>query len=790
MMMLYNFILASRNIKRQKFYSAINILGFALGIAVFFFISVYIVDQMSYDRWVENADRVYRLEKGEWAATGSAYGPYMHREYPEVESVARVIPGSRGALLQYGSFSFPGNRIIYADSSIFDIISFKFIAGNPQTALTDPHSIVLTESLALNIFGTTNNVIGRVLRIHDMTQLQVTALIEDVRHFHIPGNAIVPFHLLTEFYPDNENLLYYWGGWNFITFVLLAPETDVAHLEKKINEAFHSEILAEIGLDTEKDYFLRPFRDIYFANDVRHEPPVLHGNMQNIKMFLAIAVFILLIAIVNFVNLSTARSSLRSHEVGIRKLLGSNRISLVLQIIAESVVITTFAVVLALVFLETGLPWFNDFAGTTFRLRDLNFPAIVGLLLLCSAFVGVLSGIYPSLYLTASMPVDVVKGDTVKGKKGAFFRKALIIFQFLISISLIIATMVIHEQLRFMQRKDSGIMLEQTLVVRLNQQIFKRLDAFKQQLEEHSGTIDVGFSAQIPGSVTWQETANVNELGDRQYTLMPVSANYPEMMGMELLSGNFFTEDYQSEAGIAVLFNEQAVRYFGYKGDYEEVVGQPFKDTFNDYRIVGVVRDFHYNSLHNSIGPLVILWTKTSLNYANIRINANNMPEAISHINKVWKEFSPVIPFEYFFLDDVYMSKYDQDKQLSQIFLIFSAFAILIACLGLFGLASFMAERRMREMAVRKVMGARTSNLVILMSKDFLKLVILAFVVAAPISFYFLHEWLNTFPYRIHIPWIPFAFALLSAMVVTFITVSYHAIRVSNVNPGDVLKYE
>ncbi len=789
-MILYNFILALRNLKRQLFYSAINILGFALGIAVFFFIAVYIVDQVAYDRWVEKSDRIYRLEKGEWAATGSAFGPFMQLKYPEVEAAARVIPGSRGTLLQYGETTFPGNRIMFADSTIFDIISFNFIAGNPATALTEPHSIVLTESLAVTIFGTTHNVIGRVLRIHDMMPLQVTGLIEDIRHFHIPGNAIVPFHLMAEFYPDTENILDNWGGWNYITFVLLAYNTDIAHLEEKINDAFYEEVREEFGMELDKDFFLRPLKDIYFANEVRHEPPILHGNKQNVRMFLAIAVFILLIAIVNFINLSTARSSLRSREVGIRRLLGSHRGSLVLQFLTESVVITTFAVVLALVLLEAGLPWFNDFADTSFRLRDMNLPAILGLLLLSSTIVGVFSGIYPALYLTAFVPVDVIKGDVVRGKRGAFFRKALIIFQFLISVSLIIATMVIYRQLTYMQEKESGMDMEQVLVVGLNQQVFPRWEAFQQQLMEYPGVTDVALSAQLPGSITWQETANVNDMGDRQYTLMPVNANYPAMMELELLAGRLFSEDYQSEAGNAVLFNEQAVRYFGYEGSYEEVVGKPFNDAFNSYRIIGVVRDFHYNSLHNPIGPLVILWTETSLNFANIRVNANNIPEAISHIEKVWKEFSPVIPFEYFFLDDVFLSHYDQDKQLSHIFMIFSVFAILIACLGQFGLASFMAERRMREMAVRKVMGARMSNLVLLMLKDFLKLVGVAFLLAAPLSVYFLHEWLDTFPYRISLSWLPFAISLLMALAVTVITVSYHAIRVSNVNPGTVLKYE
>lgn len=785
--MLYAFLLALRNLQRQKFYAGINILGFALGIAVFFFISVYIIDQYSYDRWVDKADRVYRLEKGDWAVTGSAYGPYMDREFAEVEATARVSPGSRSTLLQYGEASFPGNRIMFADSAIFDIISFSFIAGDPKTALTEPRSIVLTESLAATIFGTTQNAMGRVLRIADMMPLKVTGLIHDISHFHIPGNAILPFHLMKEFYPESVDFLYRWDGWNYSTFVLLTPAVNVSRLEEKINDAFYEQIQTVFGMQAEKDFFLRPLRDIYFANDIKHEHLVLHGSMQHVRMFLAIALFILLIAIVNFVNLSTARSSLRSREVGIRRLLGSRRSSLVLQFLTESVIITAFAVVLALVLLEVGLPWFNQFAGTSFLLGDMNILALVGLLLLSSAIVGVFAGIYPSLYLTSFLPVDVLKGDVIRGNKGAFFRKALIIFQFLISISLIIATIVIRDQLKYMQEKDSGLAMENTLVMSLNQTLFSRWDAFRQQLAEHPGVMDAGMSAQLPGSVTWQETANVNDMGNQQYTMMPVNAEYGAILGLEVLAGRLFSREYLSEERVAILLNEQAVSYFGYAGTYEDVVGQPFT---NSYRIVGVVRDFHYNSLHNPVGPLVILWDEDRMNHAHIRISGDNIPETILHIESVWQEFSPVIPFEYHFLEDVYLSKYDQEKQLSRIFMIFTAFAIVIACMGLFALASFMAERRMREMAIRKVMGAQMHNLVLLMLKDFLKLVILAFIMAAPLSWYVLHEWLSTFPYRTVMNVMPFVIALLTALLVTIITVSFHVVRVSKVNPGLVLKYD
>lgn len=786
-MLLYNIILAIRNLQRQKFYSAINILGFALGIAVFFYIAVYILDQYAYDRWVEKSERIYRLEKGEWAATGTAFGPFLLREFPEVENMARISSGRRGILLQHGDVSFPRNHVLFADSTVFDIFSFSFLEGNPATALTEPRSIVLTESLAEKIFGTTSHVIGRTLRIADRMPVRVTGLIEDILHFHLPGNALIPFHLLAEFYPEDDDFLYQWGSWNYSTFLLMTPGADMAHFETKINDAIFKEMQEAFGIETERDFFVRPLQDIYFANDIRHEPPVLHGSKQNVGMFLAVSLFILLIAVVNFINLSTARSSLRAKEVGIRRLLGSHRSSLIMQFLTESVVITAFSVLLALVILETGLPWFNQFAETSFRLGDMEFYNIVFLLALSSLVVGLFSGIYPALYLTSFIPVKVLKGETTRGQKGAFFRKALIVFQFVISVSLITATLVINDQLQYMQKEESGLDMDNTLVLNLNQHILPRWETFSNQLSAHPDVVATSLSAQLPGTVTWQESADVNDLGAQQYTLMPVNAEYPAMMGVDLLAGRLFSREYQSEERVAVLLNEQAVGYFGYEGRYEDIVNQPFTNSF---QVVGIVRDFHYNSLHNPIGPLVILWDDARLNFAHVKMSGNNTAGVISHIETVWSEFSPSFPFEYQFLTDVYMAAYEKDRQLSQIFMIFSGFAIMIACLGLFGLASFMAERRLREMAVRKVMGAGMKDIVMLMLKDFLKLVALAFVIATPLTWHYLQEWIHTFPYHTHITVVPFLISLAFALAITIITVSYHAIRVSNVSPGMVLKHE
>ncbi len=785
-MVLYNLKLAARILYRQKFYGIITILGFALGIAVFLFISIYILDHYSYDRWVDKRDRIYRLEKADWAVLGTAYGPFMVRTLPEVENAARVSAGRHHSVLQHKDDLFSVNNIVFADSTITDIFSFSFIAGDPESALTNPRSIVLTKSLSQTIFRTTD-VMGNVLRFNDMENLVVTGVIEDVDHFHIETAGLMPFHLLDEFYHDDENFLNHWGNWNFLTYVLVAPNTDIEHLENKVNEIFYEEILATLGVEVERDFFLRPLSDVYFADDIKHVSPTLSGNKQTVRIFVAVAVFILLIAVVNFINLSTARSSLRAREVGVRRLLGSHRKNLVMQFLSESVLITTLAVILALVFVETGLPWFKSFADVSLHFIDIGFLSMAGILIAGTIIVGVFAGIYPSIYFTSFQPVDVLKGQTIRGKKGAFFRKALITFQFVISIILITSTIVISGQLRYMQEKDLGIRLEDNVVFSLNQQIFPRRDAFKSRLTEHHGISDIALSSQFPGQITWQESAMGNSDESKQYTMMTVDAEYLSMMGIEPLAGRIFSRDYPSDHQESIVLNEQAVRYFEYEGSYEDVVGQSFD---NGLRIIGVVPDFHFNSLHNTIAPLVILWNDERSYNATVNINSRHFAGAISYIETVWHEFAPAIPFEYNILEEMFDRNYKHEKQLNTIFKIFSVFAIVIACLGLFGLSSFMAERRTRELALRKVMGADMSKLVFLLLKDFLKLVALAFVIAAPISWLFLTDWLDNFPYSISITAMPFIIAAVVAVSITMITVSYHAIRASLVNPGNVLKYE
>ncbi len=782
----------TRFLFRQKYYTLINILGFALGISVFLLIVLFIIDQRSYDRWHEHSDHVYRLEKTDWALLGTAYGPFLKRSFPEVQSMTRVLTMHIYQTLSYDDTPFSAQDIIFADSTVFDMFSYRFLLGDPKTALTEPSSIVLTESLASNIFGRTD-VMGEMLRYGNDQHLMVTGVIEDVTHSHLRVTGIIPFHLLNRFYSHlDSDFLYQWGSWNYATFLRLEPVTNVGSLEEKINDAIYDELQMLYDAEIERDFFLRPLHDIYFSDDVKHAGPAESGNIQTVRLFLAIAVFILLIAVVNYVNLATARSSVRAREVGIQRLLGGQRPKLVLRFLIESFVITALAVFFALLIMEIAMPWYRDFTGTSITLYSLNPWLAIFSLLGGIVFVGMISGIYPALYLTSVAPIAIFRGNQSGGKKGAIFRKILIIFQFAISLVLITATVVINQQLSYMRNKDLGLELENRYLIRLEANTHQRWDAFQTALREHPEILGIGRSSQVPGYITWQESSTGNSQESKQHTTMQVNAEYLSMMGIETVAGRLFSRDYPSEHRHAVILNEQAVRYFEYEGSYEEIIGQNFKTgaVEHDLRIIGIVKDFHYNSLHNPIAPLVILWDDEGSYNVTLHIDPSSYREAVTHMEEVWMEFAPAIPFMIEPLGGLFMEFYQKDRLLQQIFVVFSFFAILIACLGLLGLASFMAEQRQKEMAIRKVVGAGLFQLAGLVLSSFLRLLVIAFVLSTPISFLLLNRWLETFPYQTSVGVLPYVIAASASLVITCFTVAYHAIKAASVAPGIVLKSE
>ena len=780
------FKIGLRSLLRERFYTVLNILGFAFGITTFAFVSIYVIDQYLYDRVHENADRIYRLEAsmeaGEWALTGTMQGPYLQETFPEVERVLRInsfMFSQSDVIVDDVPFHIPD--IIIADTTFFDFFQVEFIHGNPRYALNDKYSLVITRRQAETIFGHTD-VIGETVTMMGRMPLNITGVIENPMYTHLPYEAIAPIAVWEDF-SNHENVLYSFGQWNNFTFLRLQHGTNVQELEDKINKDFKRLLFEMVGGEIEADFYLRPLKDIYFADEVAFQPVVNLGNRRTVNAFALIAIFVLGIAVINFVNISTARAFNRAKEVGVKKLLGSTRPELMFQFLVESVLTTAFAVLLSLALLEVFFPGFRDLTGTNLHPMDAGLPMAVLIVALGVLVVGCLSGIYPSLYLTAFQPAAVLKGQKIPGKGGAIFRKLLIVFQFAVSVALISGTLIVFQQIAHM--KDQPLGFDMSNVVFFDFDLADRKDAFREAAMEHPDVLEVSFSNAVPGGVQWQESAEVSGVR-KQINFLPVHANFLPMLGIEPIAGRHFDPAMRSEHREVVIINEYAVNYLELEGSYQEIIGQEVNNT----KIVGIVPDFHFNSPHQALGPLVISWDEHTSFKASVRMSGHNTADVMGHLETVNREFMPYRTFRAQFLDAFFNRHYADEERFGTIVLIFAAFALMIACLGLFGLASYMVGQRTREVSIRKVMGAASSRIYLLLLKDFLILFAIGFILALPVTWFFMENWLDTFPYTIQIGLTPFLLGGLFAVIITILTVSYHALKLSKTNPAEALKHE
>lgn len=773
-----------RALLKQRFYSFLNIVGFGLGITVFCFVCIYVIDQYLYDRWNPERDHIYRLETETWALTGTMMGPYLQERIPELEQFVRIdIRIGRNADVVAGEQIFVIPNLIMADSTFFDFFPMKFLAGVPQQALTNDRSIILTKSQAMNVFGRTD-VIGESLRFRNKYTMMVTGVVEDVRYSHFPISAIIPFHFLEELSGD-PNILNEFGGWNYFTFFKLNPLADAALTGEKVTRALGEYYFEQTGEHTERVFTLFPYSGIYFSDHIVHEFSILHGSLRMVNAFALLAVFVLVIAIINFVNMATARAASRSKEIGVRKLLGGTRSNLILQFLAESVITSALALVLAMVLIETLLPSFNALANTQFRTSDLNAFGVLLLLITGTFAIGFLSGIYPAFYLTAFQPVAALKGERSRGRKGAFLRKALIVFQFVVSIALIASTIIVFRQINFMKNKPLGFDPENVVFFSIDVDVAQRKDALVAALRQHPEVLDVNFASAVFGSITWQESTDINGL-NKQFTYFPVHPGLLEMMGVQPLAGRLFDPRLRSEERNAVVINEASVHFFELGNSPREALGK----EIDGRPVIGVLRDFHFNSLQQPIGPLVMVWWEDRCYQVLIKTTGKQTPQLMDFLESVRKEFMPGRSFNANTVQQFFNRSYQQEERFGKIILLFSGFAIIIACLGLFGLASFTAEQRTREIALRKVLGAGIGNISMMMLKEFLVLVLIALVIATPLLWFFMEKWLATFAYHIQPGVMHLVIAGVLALAIMVITVGYHALRASMANPADALKYE
>lgn len=799
--MLRNYIkITLRTIKRHKAYSFINVAGLAIGMACCILIVNYIAYESSYDRFHDNSDRIYRINTilefggrgGKLASTNHPIGDYLEDNYSEVINSAKFRRYMYGqTLVEFEEKKFFENRIYYAQNSVFDIFTFPMIIGNPKTALIAPHSVVLTESYAKKYFSE-EEPIGKILRLDNREDYKVTGVIRD-----IPGNTHFPINMLLSFesfYVSNPRLKGNWlGDFEIHTFVLLKEDYDYKELEKKlpaIVEKNMGNILKAIGGKVE--YSIQPLTDIHLHSDLQNEPSG-QSDIAYIYAFSAIALFILLIACINFMNLSTARSAKRAQEVGMRKVLGANKKKLVYQFLGESLILSSFAFIIATGLAELALPMIRSLTALELSIFFTDVPIFVVVSVGFVFIVGIIAGSYPAFFLSAFKPVSVLKGGVKTGPANFRIRSILVVFQFAVSVFLIIGTIVVFNQISYMKNRNLGFDKENIVYIQiLDDSIQFSTETIKRELVKIPGVVRASATSHIPSHGAMHNAFVPEGFSLEESQMMGrISGDFDflETFGIELIAGRNFSPEFSTDIKESILINETTAKKIG----WDDPIGKRISELLEKATprtVVGVVKDFHTDSLHNPLASVLINYDPDDYSYIAVRLSPENIPRTMELLGKKWKELAPTGMFDYTFLDASLDALYRTEERLGKIFTYFSILAILIACLGLFGLASFTAEQKTKEIGIRKVLGAPVSGIVLLLSKEFTKWVIAANIFSWPIAYFVMNKWLQNFAYRTSIELWSFFLAAAMAIMIALITICYQSLRAALANPIDSLRYE
>ena len=793
--MLKNYLsLAFKNFRKQKMFSLINILGLTVGITCCMLIFLFIMNEFSYDKFHKNGKNIYRVYRvgntnGEHRAIPWVSPPYakaLLTDYPDaVQQTLRVMPDND--LVTYKNVSFNEKKIYLVDSNFFTFFSFRLLKGNPATVLNDPLSIVMTASAARKYFGN-EDPIGKVVDFNKKMQLKVTGIAEDVPvNSHLDFDMVVPTSNWR-----NEPWFNQWPNNGLFVYLQLNPAVHPDQLQKQF-PAFMDKYLGKFYRENgfKMDLIMKPLNGIYFEGENPFDD-VKHGSKKMVYIFMSIAVLILVIACINFMNLATARATDRSKEVGLRKVLGAVRRQLTLQFIFESFLFATIASVLALLLLQAIMPAYSGFLGyklPSYWNNPWSYIFIAGVIIT----VGILAGSYPALLLSSFSPIESLKGKLNVGKQGAFFRKALVVFQFGISVLLIISVTVVMKQMHYVRNTDLGFNKQQTMIVRLdNGTIWNKKIEFKHQLEADPAIASVSVMTGEPGGFhdTYGFEAEAKPGEKLNLNTEFADFEYAKTLGLKVIAGRDFSPQYPTDSTQSVIINHAAANLLGYTP--QQAIGKWIKSTADSNRrtIVGVVEDYHYASLKQTIGPLVISTKKDDRRLALIKLNTSQLKQATERIKKIYNNNAPDFPFEYSFLDERFDQLYKAEIKQESLLSVFSVIAICIACLGLFGLASYTALKRTKEIGVRKVLGSSVENIVLLLSKDLLKPVLLGTIIAVPVGYYAMQKWLEGFAYRVSVHWWLFAMAAMIAVLIALITVSVQAIKAALANPVKSLRTE
>lgn len=788
------FKIACRNLWRHKGFTFLNILGLSAGLAVFFLIYIYVRFETSYDSFNTKADRIYRVvsdlesrsETLHWASTAAPVAINIKAEYPEVASFVRLYKG--GVLLRKGDTKFQENNTLFADSTLFKIFDLPLVAGNPETMLKDPLSLVLSETTAKKYFGNASPLGQTLIFTTDNLSATVTGVMKDIpENSSIKADMFVSLSTMAKQF--NDSMDYHWRSYLLYSYLLLEPHAHGKTLEAKLPAFINKHLGEELKKDQENVTLkLEPLRDVYFKSG---RSGFVRGNINNVYTFSIVSVFILLIAGINFINLTTARSAERAKEVGIRKVVGAERFQLAGQFLGESLLISLISFVIALILSALLLPLFNQLAGKTISTGIFSHPAHVFTLFGIALTVGLLAGSYPALILSSFNPIVSLKGRFNTGVRGLKLRKVLVVSQFTISIALIIGTVVVYRQLNHMRNQDLGFAKEQMMVVETRGDDNKWV--LRQELSSLPNVLSTSFSMSVPGGGTYGAATKVeNTKGEMQLANLElnfVDFGYLEQYKLKLAAGRTFSNKISTDSTQAIVLNEKAVRLFGYNSP-QEAIGKRFFQWGREGTIIGVVKDFNFTSLQDEIRPLSMRIQPQSTNLLSIHVNTEGLPATIAAIESKWNRVIPAQPFSYFFLDEAFNEQYRSEEQFGNLFLNFAILTIFISCLGLLGLASYSTLQRTKEVGVRKVMGASAANITLLLSSDFLKLVLIAFPVAMPIAWIGMHQWLEGFAYRTTMSWWIFAATGLATVLIAFATISYQAIRAALANPIRSLRSE
>lgn len=799
--MLINYLkTALRNLRLKLTYSVINVVGLAIGLTCFLLIMFYIHNEFQYDQFHSQADRIFRITSHyqdenstrSFARSNPAIAPTVVNEFAEVEQTVR-FQRYKGAI-RIQDRSFNEDKMFFAENSIFDIFSFPLTKGNPKTALRDANTTVLTESAVQRYFGQ-DDPMGKTIVMADTLYFTVTGVAANPPiQSHLQFEILLSFKTYQNIQAGRGRILdELWTSGTFYTYALLSSLESEKRVESQFPAFLERYIGDQSNSGTKYSIALQPLTDIHLHSDLRQELAP-NGSLMYIYIFSAVAIFILIISCINFINLETARSMRRAREVGIRKVVGASKSQLVYQFLSETIILSLLALVIAWLLIVIAMPWFNNLSGSALKLDFGTHLWYLPASIILTIVIGIFAGVYPAFLLSAYQPTKVLKGTFSVGRQNftQAMRKGLVVFQFALSILITSSTIIAFQQVEHLRNRNLGFDQEQLLVLPFNwdQAVQKKYDTFKAELNRLEAVSNVTASGDVPGRMFtsmsyWFEGLPIEE--SRGINALITDPDFAETYNLKIVAGRDFSTDIAANLGETFVLNMTAVTEMGFNP--EEIIGKRFRMNTEGV-VIGVVNDFHFEGLQNELEPLVMTVWPSWFGYITIKLNTSNLSETISNISSTWETMIPNRPFEYFFLNDDFNRQYQSEERFGEVFMVFSLLAIFISCLGLFGLAAYTAQQRTKEIGVRKIVGATSTSIVLLLSKSFTKLLLIATVLAAPVGFIGMNHWLLSFAYRIDIHWSVFLYTAIGAILIMWLTISFQSVRAAMANPAHLLRYE